>query len=61
MKNILTIYDSKGALVYKKEYTLNSPYQPMDADMSRNRGGIYRVVVNNAAGKKLAVGEVLIQ
>ncbi len=61
VKNTLTIYDSKGARVYTKLYTLNSPYQVMDVDLSRNRGGIYRVVVSNAAGKKLAVGDVVIQ
>lgn len=60
VKNTLTIYDSKGALVLNQVYTLNSPYQAMYVDMSRNRGGLYRVVLTNAAGKKVATGTVSI-
>jgi Subtilase family/PKD-like domain/Ig-like domain CHU_C associated len=60
VKNTLTIYDSKGALVLNQVYTLNSPYQAMNVDMSRNRGGLFRVVLINAAGKKVATGTVSI-
>lgn len=60
VKNTLTIYDSKGALVLSRAYFLNSPYQAMEVDMSRNRGGLYRVVLSDAAGKKVAVGSVSI-
>ncbi len=61
VKNTLTIYDSKGSLILNKVYTINSPYEVMDVDMSRNRGGTYRVVLSNAVGKKIAVGAVVIQ
>jgi hypothetical protein len=60
VKYTLTIYDSKGALVLKDVYTINSPYQGMEVELLRNRGGLYRVVLSDASGKKLGVGAVVI-
>jgi hypothetical protein len=57
----LTIYDPKGSLVFNRFFTINSPYQAMDVNLSRNSGGTYRVVLSDASGKKLAVGAVVIQ
>ncbi len=59
--NVLTIYDSKGALVYNRVHGMTAPYQRLDIDMRRFGKGIYRVVLRNAAGKKLGDGSVLIQ
>jgi hypothetical protein len=61
VKNTLTIYDPKGSLVFNRFFTINSPYQAMDVNLSRNSGGTYRVVLSDASGKKLAVGAVVIQ
>ncbi|MBI5857192.1 MAG: S8 family serine peptidase [Sphingobacteriales bacterium] len=61
VKNTLTIFDSKGARVYTKVYTINSPYQNMDVDLRRFGHGIYQVVLYDASGRKLANGQVLTQ
>lgn len=61
VKYTLTIYDSKGALVFKDVYTINSPYQAMDVDLTRNSSGIYRVLLSNSSGQKIAVGAVMIE
>jgi len=60
-KNTLVIFDSKGSQVYNRSYTMSTPYQLMNVDMRQHAGGIYRVVLFNQAGKKLAHGAVVIQ
>jgi hypothetical protein len=60
-KNTVVVYDSKGAMVFKRTYTLSSPYQQMNVDMQRNSKGIYRVLLFNSAGQKLGQGSVVIQ
>lgn len=61
VKNTLVVFDAKGARVYSRTYTLNSPYQLMPVDMRHHSRGIYRVVLFNQAGKKMAAGAVVIQ
>lgn len=58
----LKIYDSKGAYVFEKSYTISAPYQRMEVNL-RNPGrkGIYHIVLAGSGGKKLATGKVLIQ
>jgi hypothetical protein len=60
-KNTLVIFDAKGARVYSRSFTMNSPYQLMPVDMRQHSSGIYRVLLFNQAGKKLADGSVVIQ
>ena len=57
----LTIYDAKGAYVYREAYTVNVPYQRMDVDMRKFGKGVYQVVVSDRSGKRLASGGVVIQ
>ncbi len=59
--NTVVVYDSKGSMVLKKNYTLNSAYQLMNIDMRRNGKGIYRVLLFDKTGKKMAQGSVVIQ
>jgi hypothetical protein len=59
--NTVIIYDAKGSMVYRRNYTLTSPYQTMSVDMKRNGKGIYRVVLFDKTGKKLGQGSVVIQ
>ncbi len=61
VKNTLTIYDSKGSIVYSKVYTITSPYQLMNVDLSRFNHGVYQVVLHDASGKQLANGKVMTQ
>lgn len=57
----LSIIDSRGAVVYRKAYTLNAAYQRMDVDIRQHGRGVYQVVLHDKSGKKLAEGRVLIQ
>lgn len=61
VKNTLTIFDGGGKLVYSKVYTISSPYQTMDVDLRRFGSGVYQVVLSDASGKKIAVGQVVTQ
>ncbi len=56
----LSIFDSKGSLVYKKAYNLTNPYQRMDVDLRRNGKAVYQVVLHDQQGKKLATGRVVV-
>lgn len=60
-RQVLTIYDSKGARVFSKTYDLTATYQRMAVDMRRNRGGVYKVLLSDRNGKKIATGSVVIQ
>ena len=61
VENTLRIYDSKGSYVYTRSYILSSPYQTMDVDMRKNGKGVYRVVLFDRSGKRLAVGSVVLE
>ena len=57
----LVIYDSKGARVFSKQYSINAPYQLLDVNMNKNAKGVYRVVLLDNKGNKIAAGGVVIQ
>ena len=59
--NTLTIFDSKGSLVFSRVHAMSSSFQRIDVDMRRFGKGVYRVVLSNKSGKKLADGSVVIQ
>lgn len=61
VKNTLTIFDMLGRMVYTKVYTISSPYQTMDVDLRRFGKGEYQVVLSDASGKKIAVGQAVTQ
>lgn len=60
-RQILSVFDSKGARVYSKSYDLTTTYQRMAVDMRRNRGGVYSILLSDRNGKKIATGSVVIQ
>ncbi len=57
----INIYDSKGAKVYEKTYNVSPGYQPMPVVINRNSKGIYRLVLTDKNGKKIAVENILLQ
>jgi hypothetical protein len=57
----ITIYDSKGALVYNSRFTVSGPYTLVPVSLPQLSTGIYMLVVGDAAGKKLAEGKVHIR
>jgi hypothetical protein len=55
---ILTIFDSKGALVYNRSFNIGGAYTLLPVNMQNANRGIYYVVISNAAGNRLAEGKV---
>jgi hypothetical protein len=56
----INIYDSKGARVYSKSYSVAVPYTRMDVDMTTFQKGIYQVELTDRSGNRLKTGRVLI-
>jgi hypothetical protein len=59
-KQKVTIYDSKGALVYNNVFDVTQTYQLLNIDIRRNKSGVYYIVLRDANDNKLATGEVLV-
>ncbi|MFN8249756.1 MAG: GEVED domain-containing protein [Ferruginibacter sp.] len=57
---ILNIFDSKGALVFSKTYSVTETYSKMAVDMSHYSSGIYRVELSDRNGKRIKTGSVVI-
>ncbi len=57
----LNIYDSKGARVYSKLYSTSGPYTLMDVNMDNAASDIYFVELQDASGKRIASGKVVIR
>ncbi|GAB2835454.1 reprolysin-like metallopeptidase [Ferruginibacter profundus] len=61
VKQIITIYSSKGEKVYNKEFPVSLAYQLLNIDLRRNGAGIYYVVLTDANGNRIKTGEVLVK
>ncbi|MFZ9695029.1 MAG: T9SS type A sorting domain-containing protein, partial [Chitinophagaceae bacterium] len=59
-KYSIGIYDARGALVFRKEFAINSRYQLMDIDLANIASGIYIVRLIEGTSKVLATGKVSI-
>lgn len=57
----LNIYDSKGARVFQKAYTITSPYTRMDVNMDNAASDVYLVELRDAGGKRIATGKIVIR
>ena len=57
---ILTIFDSKGARVFIKEFTLANTFSSMNVNLTGHGKGTYYIIVSDINGKKLAEGNVLV-
>ncbi|MCP9751583.1 T9SS type A sorting domain-containing protein, partial [Ferruginibacter sp. HRS2-29] len=57
----LSIYDSKGAQVFKQQYTLTGVYAKMAVNMVGAGAGVYFIDLTDAAGKRIATGKVVIR
>jgi hypothetical protein len=54
----ITIFDSKGAKVYSKLFSVANPYNSMNVDLRKQGSGLYFIVVADANGKTLTQGKV---
>jgi subtilisin-like proprotein convertase family protein len=59
VKRTLSVFDSKGNLVFKREFIMTSPYEKMDVDVSRYTKGYYHVELRDNSGKYLGSGSAL--
>jgi len=57
---IMSIYDSKGARVYKKTFTPSFGFGRMDVDLSAFGKGVYYIDLTDAAGVRLAAERVIV-
>ena len=57
----ITLYDEKGARVYRKGYTVATSYEPMKVTARNLSAGNYALVLSDASGVTLATGKVVIQ
>lgn len=58
VQRTIVIFDSKGSMVYKKQFTISGAYSLMAIDMRQHATGIYIVDVFDSNGKQLAEGKV---
>ncbi len=59
VKRVLNVYDSRGALVFKREVMVTNPYERMDVDVTRYAQGYYHVELRSADGRLLGSGTAL--
>ncbi len=57
----VSVYDARGAMVFRKAYTVSNPYQQMDVDVKKHGSGVYQVVLHDKNGNKLAAKQVVVQ
>jgi len=60
LPRVLNVYDSKGARVYSRTYSIAVPYSRLDVDMSGFQKGIYQVELADRNGNRLKTGRVVI-
>jgi hypothetical protein len=58
---VITIYDAKGAMVYRKRLTPSGIYTLIDIGMIPGASGFYSVVISDNRGKRLTVGKVIVK
>ena len=57
----ITMYDAKGARVYREAYHVSSAYEVMNVNVEQFSRGVYTLVLSDASGETLATGKVVIQ
>jgi len=57
----ITLYDAKGARVFRKPYTVTASYEVMDVNVEKLSTGVYELVLSDVIGTTLAVGRVVIR
>lgn len=58
---LIAIYDTKGARVYQKYYSITSSYQLLDVNVPYLSKGLYMLVLYDESGKILKTGKVDIE
>ncbi len=61
LPRVMMVFDSKGALVLNRSFTIAKPYDRMDVDFSGFSRGVYFVNLLDISGKRLASGKVVLR
>ncbi len=56
----VTVFDSKGARVFVKRYTVSRVYDRMDVNMQNASAGVYMLEISDASGKRLATTRLIV-
>lgn len=56
----LSVFDSKGALIYRRSYEIASRYQLLEVDLRAAANGVYLIQLTNRSNQVLATGKVVI-
>ena len=56
----LSVFDSKGTLVYRRPYEIASRYQLLEVDLRAAANGVYLIQLTNRSNQVLATGKVII-
>jgi len=57
---VATVYDSKGAMVYRKGFNVTGIYTLVDINMVPMPAGFYSVVISDTKGERIAVGKLIV-
>lgn len=60
VKRTLRVWTSSGSLVFKKEFTMNSPYERMDVDISKYSAGVYHLDLIDAKGNTIGTSKIIL-
>lgn len=58
---VLTVYDAKGARVFRKQFSVGRFYDRMDVNLRNAQAGVYSVDLRDSKGRRIASGSVIIQ
>ncbi len=57
---MITMYDSRGAVVYRKNYTVTGPYDQLTVNMTGYGKGYYLLELADQSGKRIASAKVIV-
>jgi hypothetical protein len=56
----ISIYDTKGASVFKKAYSISGRYQLLDVDLRAAANGVYLIRLTGKNNRVIATGKVIV-
>lgn len=56
----ITMYDARGAVVYRKSYTLTGPYDQLSVNMNGYGKGMYLLELSDNTGKRIKTAKVIV-
>ena len=57
---MITMYDAKGAVVLRKNYTVTGPYDQLSVNMNGYGKGFYLLELSDQTGRRIATAKVIV-